>query len=78
MRRSNKYSVRRDTVHIDACSSLDVVHMNVAVFSYEIDDVILRRHLHRDREIVLRLRWEEHVHRFLWERLIAGGCLANL
>lgn len=70
--------VRRDPVHIDTGSGLNIIHMNVAVFGDQVDDVILRGHLHGDREIVLGLRGEEYVDSFLEERLVACWSLADL
>lgn len=74
----HEYSLARDTIHVDAGGALDVVQMDVAVFRYEIDDVVLGGNLHRHRKIVLRFRWEENVHGFFGKRLVAGGTLTNL
>lgn len=78
MRGGDKDRIGGDPVHVDTRARLDVVHVYVSVLGDEVDDVILGRHLHRDREVVLRLRREENIHGFLWERLVARGCLANL
>lgn len=78
MRRSNKNRIARDPIHIYASRRFYIVHMNVPVLRDQINDVVLRRHLHGDREIVLRLRREEYVHRLLGERLIPRRTLADL
>lgn len=74
----HEYGIRGDTVHVDARSGLDVIHVYVAVLGDQVDDVILGRHLHCHREIVLRLGGEENVDRFLWEWLISGWRLTHL
>ena len=35
-------------------------------------------YLHGDGEVVLGLRWEEHIHSFLWEGLVARRWGAHL
>lgn len=74
----NKNRIGRDTVHVNAGTSLNVIHMYVTVFGDEIDDVILRGDLHGHGEVVLCFGGEEDVHCFLEEGLVAGGRLADL
>lgn len=45
MRSGNKDGVTTYSVHVDACSSLNVVQMNVTVFGDQIDHIIFRSNL---------------------------------
>lgn len=74
----DKNRLAGDAVHINTCSALYVVHVDVAVFGDQIYDVVLGRHLHGDGEVVLRLGREEHVYCLLGEGLVAGGALSHL
>lgn len=78
MRRSDEDGIRRDPIHVDTRAGLDIVHVYVAVLGDQVYYVILRRDLHSDWEVVLSFGREENVHSFLWERLVAGWCLADL
>lgn len=78
MGRRHKDGIRGDSVHVDAGPGLDVIHVYVAVFGDQVDDVVLGGHLHGYREVVLGFSGEEHVHRFLGEGLVAPRSLANL
>ena len=42
---SNKDGVSTDSVHVDTCTGLNVVQMNIAIFSDEKDDAMLFTHL---------------------------------
>ena len=45
MRSSYKDCVATDSVHVDACSGLNVVQVNITVLGDQIDDVIFRANL---------------------------------
>ena len=45
MRSSYKDCVATDSVHVDACSGLNVIQVNITVLGDEIDDVIFRANL---------------------------------
>lgn len=71
----SKDSLARDSVHVDADARLQVVEMNETVLGDEVDDAVLLRDLHRDREIVGSLRREENVDGLLRERRVWQGMI---
>ena len=78
MRSRHEDGIRRNPVHINTGSSLYVIHVYVAVFGDQVDDVILRGDLHRHGEVVLGFSWEEYIDGFLEEGLVACWGLADL
>ena len=61
----DKHRFSTDSIHIDACAGFEVVEMDKSVLGDEIDDAISFGDLHRDGEIVGRLRGEKDIDGFL-------------
>lgn len=70
MVRSDKDSLSTDTVHIQADSSLQVVHVDKAHFGYNISDTEFFSNLHRHREICSSFWWEVELDSLLLERRV--------
>ena len=76
MRSSYKDCVATDSVHVDACSGLNVVQVNITVFGDEIDYVILRANLQWSVIFVNELKNYDkriHQHKILDERNAFDG-----
>ena len=67
----HKDGIAADTVHVDACASLNIIQVDVAILGDQVNHIILRADLHGHREIILCLWWEEDVHCFLGVGLVA-------
>lgn len=74
---SHEDGVSTDSVHVYADTSLDVIEMNVTIFSNKIYDVIFWRHLHGHREIILGLRWKKDINCFLRIGLVSSWGLPH-
>ena len=62
----------RNTVHVQADTGLEVVQVDEPVLGDEVDDAVLLRDLHGDREIVRGLGREEDVDGLLGEHWVRG------
>ncbi len=51
-----KDSVSTDPVHVDACTGLYVIEMNVAIFCDQIDHIILRSNLEIKANVAIHYR----------------------
>ena len=61
-----------DSVHVDTCARFEVVKVDEAVFCDQVDNSVLFRDLHRNREIVRRLWRKIDVDLFFGEHGIWG------
>ena len=61
-----------DSVHVDTGARFEIIEMNEAVFRDEVDNSVLFRDLHRDREIVRRLWREVNVNLLFCEHGVWG------
>ena len=73
---SHEDGLARYPVHVDAGAGLQVVEMDEAVLRHEIDDAVLLRYLHCDREVIRGFRREIDVNGLLRERRV-GGCVVD-
>ena len=70
---SNKDSLSRNSVHVDASTRLQVVKVDETVLRDEVDDAVFLRYLHCHGEIVSSFRREINVDRLLSEWCIRGS-----
>ena len=77
MLRRDEDGLTRNSVHIEACSRLEIVEMDETIFRDQVDDTVLLGHLHRDGEVIRGLRWEVDVDSLLGEWWV-GGLVVNL
>ena len=75
--RSNKYSLPRDTVHVNASAGFEVVKVDETIFCHEVYDAVLLGNLHGYREVVGSFRREVNINGLLCERRI-GGIVVDL
>jgi len=61
-----------NSVHVDTCAGFEVVEVDEAVFCDQVDNSVLFRDLHRNREIVRRFWREVDVDLFFGEHGIWG------
>ena len=73
VRRRHEDRLARDSVHVDELARLEVVQVQVAELGDHVHDVVLVRDLHRDREVLRRLRREVDVAVLLAEGRCALG-----
>ena len=62
MRSSDKDGVSTDAVHVDACASLNVIQMNIAVLGDQVQAVILGAKLKQTRAVIYKTMSNFNVH----------------
>ena len=75
MLRRDEDGLTGDSVHVDACSRLEVVKVDEAIFGDEVNDAVFLGNLHRYREIVCGFRGEVHIHCFLCKDWVRSGVI---
>ena len=63
----DKNSLRRNTVHVDTGTRFEVIEVDEAIFSDEVNNSMFLRNLHGDWKIVDCLRQEIDIHVLLGE-----------
>lgn len=66
----DEYSLATDSVHVEAYTRLEVVKVNEAILGDEVNDAVLLRHLHGDREVIWCFSGEENVDSLLREHRV--------